>query len=186
MCRKLLAVSFPFSKAARLAYLLAIVVSAAMLATAQDGAGDDAAPPPLRLLSPDEKTKLAAESDVKRRTKLTLELMEARIVKAESLNTEQDHDRMFTELGGFHGLMDNMLEFLDGKSKDSGKVLNNFKRFEIGLRGFTPRLEVLRRDVPGRYEFYIRGLIKYLRDARAKAVEPLFDDTVVPSKKPAR
>lgn len=181
-------VKFPFTTTIvkRLACYVGIVLFASMLVSAQDGGVEDTAPPPLRLLTQDEKNKIAGETEVKRRTKLVLELMEARLVQAESLNTGQDHDRMFAELGGFHGLIDNMLEFLDGKDKDSRKVLNNFKRFEIGLRGFTPRLEILRREVPARYELYIRSLIKYLREARAKAVEPLFDDTVVPTtKKPA-
>lgn len=146
---------------------------------------DDIAPPPLRLLSPDEKTKLAGETEVKRRTKLTLELMEARLLRSEALGDSQDYDQMFVELGGFHGLMDNMLEFLNKSDKDSGRVLNNFKKFEIGLRIFTPRLEVIRRDLPVKYEQYLRILIKNIRAARAKAIEPLFDDTVLPAKKPA-
>jgi hypothetical protein len=151
----------------------------------QDVVVDEIAPPPLRLLRPDEKNKLAAENEVKRRTKLALELMEARIKRAETFDAAENYDQMFVELGGFHGLMDNMLEFLNRSNKDSGKVLNNFKRFEIGLRGFTPRLELIRRELPIRYELYVRILIKNLRAARTKAIEPLFDDTVVPIKKPA-
>ncbi|MEK7855704.1 MAG: hypothetical protein AAB288_06415, partial [Acidobacteriota bacterium] len=61
-----------------------------------------------------------------------------------------------------------------------GKVLNNFKRLEIGLRQFRPRLELIRRGIPSEYEPYLRSLIQYVRDARAKAVEPLFGDSVVP------
>lgn len=151
---------------------------------AQSTFDDEAAPPPLRLISQEEKSRLAAESDVKRRTKLGLELMESRLKQAESFDADDDHDQMFVQLGAFHGLMDSMLEFLNNSDKDSGKVLNNFKRFEIGLRGFTPRLELIRRDLPIKYEQYVRILIKNLRNARAKAIEPLFDDTIVPTKKP--
>ena len=133
-------------------------------------------------MSDDEKTKLAGQTEVKRRTKLTLELMEARLARSESLVTQEGYDQMFPELGAFHALMDNMLEFLDNKNKGSGKVINNYKRFEIGLRRFTPRLEVIRREIPLRYELYVKDLIKNLRAARAKAIEPLFDDTVVPTR----
>lgn len=157
----------------------------AHLAPAQDVVEDDVAPPPLKILSPDEKTKLGAEKEVKRRTRLALELMELRLKQAETNDTAENFDQMYVELGGFHALMENMLEFLNSSDKDSGRVLNNFKRFEIGLRGFTSRLELIRRDLPIRYEPYVRSLIKQLRAARAKAIEPLFDDTVVPSKKPA-
>ena len=145
----------------------------------------DIAPPPLKILSADEKAKLAAETEVKRRTKLALDLMELRMKQAETFDSQDNHDQMFVELGAFQGLMDNMLEFLTSSDKDSKRVLNNFKKFEIGLRFFTPRLEMIRRDLPIRYELYVRNLIKNLRAARAKAIEPLFDDTVVPSKKPA-
>ena len=162
-----------------------IILAATLVASAQNILEDDVAPPPLRSISPDEKNKLSAENDVKRRTKLGLELMEARLKQAETLDAAANHDQMFIELGGFHGLMDNMLEFLTKSDKDDGKVLNNFKRFEIGLRSFTPRLELIRRDLPIKYEQYVRSLIKNLRAARTKAIEPLFDDSVVPSKKPA-
>ena len=62
-------------------------------------------------------------------------------------------------------------------------MLNNFKRFEIGSANIAPRLELIRRDLPLKYEFYVRSLAVYLRNARAKAVEPLFSDTIVPPSK---
>ena len=46
------------------------------------------------------------------------------------------------------------------------------------------RLEVLRRAMPSSYAFHVQRLIKAVREARTKAIEPLFDDTVVPEKKP--
>lgn len=142
----------------------------------------DTAPPPLKFVSKEELAQLNIVTDVKKRTKLALLLMSGRLTQAETLHTQEQLDDMFKQLGGFHGLMDNTLAFLDGSDKDSGKVLNNYKRFEIGLREYRPRLETIRRDLPLRYEFYVRNLIKYLRDARAKAVEPLFSDSVVPDK----
>jgi hypothetical protein len=169
----------------RLSLLITILLAASAVVAGQDVISDEIAPPPLRLISQDEKNKLSAETHVKRRTKRALELMDARLMQSEALSTAHDYDQMFVELGAFHGLMDDMLAFLDDKDKDSGKVLNNFKRFEIGLRRFTPRLEVLRRELPIRYEMYVRSLLKNLRAARAKAIEPLFDDTVVPDNRPA-
>jgi len=145
---------------------------------------DDLAPPPLKIISADEKAKLAGEPDVKRRTKLALELMDVRLRQAETFHSAENNDQMFVELGALHGIMDNMLDFLNKSDKDSNKVLNNFKRFEIGLRGFTTRLEMIRHDLPIRYDGYVRNLVRNLRAARARAIEPLFDDTVVPEKKP--
>jgi len=165
-------------------FALLIAIAPAITVSGQGVIEDDLAPPPLKLLSQDEKAKLSSETEVKRRTKLALELMDARLKQAEALHTSQGYDDMFTQLGAFHGLMDNMLEFLNQSDKDNGKVLNNFKRLEIGLRGFMPRLQMIHSDVPIRYEQYVRNLIKSLRTARARAIEPLFDDTVVPDKKP--
>jgi hypothetical protein len=145
---------------------------------------DDIAPPPLKFVAKDELARLGAITDVKKRTQTALELMSTRLKQAETLMAQEQLDEMYKELGGFHGLMDNTLAFLDKSDQDSGKVLNNYKRFEIGLRQFRPRLELIRRDIPIRYEQYVRNLIIYLREARAKAVEPLFSDSVVPKTKP--
>ena len=164
---------------------LLIAVAPTISVLGQGVIDDDLAPPPLKLLSQDEKAKLNSETEVKRRTKLALELMETRLKQAEALHTSQNFDDMFTQLGAFHGLMDNMLEFLNRSDKDNGKVLNNFKRLEIGLRRFMPRLQMIHSDIPIRYEQYVRNLIKSLRTARARAIEPLFDDTVLPDNKPA-
>ena len=149
-------------------------------ASAQDDL-PDTVPPPLIIVSKQERTSLDAQTDVKARTKLALELMQARFAAAERLNSGADFDGMFRELGGFHGLLDNTLDFLLRSDKNNNKVLNNFKRLEIGLRGFTPRLETIRRELPQRYEEYVGNLIKHVRNARTRAVEPLFSDTVVPA-----
>ncbi len=138
------------------------------------------APPPLKQISKSEKDQLAAETNIKDHTKLALELMALRLKKAEELSAGEVFDDMFTELGGFHAIMDNTLAFLIKGNTNNGKVLNNIKRFEIGLRAFMPRLETLRRESPTKYETYVRNLIKYLRDARSKAIEPFFGTSVVP------
>ena len=145
---------------------------------------EDIEPPPLKLLSKAERSQLEAAADIKPRTKLALELMEARLVKAEGFGANEQYREMFDELGGFHALVDNTLDFLNDNNNDSGKVLNNFKRIELSLRKYITRLELIRRDLPVRYELYVRRLVKYIREARTKAVEPLFDTTVVPGNKP--
>ncbi|MGD9562596.1 MAG: hypothetical protein AB7F88_10875 [Pyrinomonadaceae bacterium] len=151
---------------------------------AQQPVSDNIAPPPLMTVSKEELTQLTAETSVKKRTRTALELMSARLDKAEALLAEERFDDMYEVLGGFHGLMDNTLTFLNESDNDSNKILNNYKRFEIGLRKFRPRLELIRRELPVRYEPYLRHLIHYLRDARTKAVESLFSDSVVPRRKP--
>jgi len=162
-----------------LLFLLLTAYCSLLTAHAQDDEQRDTAPPPLKIASKEEIRQLNAETDIKKRTKLALDLMEIRLKKAETLNSQEQYSEMFDELGGFHALIDKALDFLDRNDNGGGKVLNNFKRMEISLRAFLPRLEIIRRDLPAKYEFYVRDLAKSVRRARSKAIEPLFSDTVV-------
>src|SRR5260221_6664938 len=162
--------------------LMFIILTFASTQRAQEPDDPDAAPPPLRILSKEEKQLLDSETEVKRHTSTALELMNKRIENAERLSAAGHFDAMYKELGSFHGLMDDALHFLTKQDTDRGRVLNNFKKLEIGLRAFQPRLEVIRRDLSSRYEPYLRTLIKYIHEAREKAIEPMFGNTVVPDK----
>lgn len=169
----------------RILFLCLLVTGYLLIGVPEASAqGDDPmqlAPPPIKIISKVENDRLNAAKNHKARTKLIIEMMRARVVAAERLNSVKDHPAMFTELGGFHALMDNGLEHLKKLDADDKKVLDTFKRLEIGLREFPPRLEAIRRDLPLRYEDYVRRLIRYLRVARTIATEPLFGDTVLPS-----
>jgi hypothetical protein len=150
----------------------------------QDGEDDfdpDAAPPPVRAMSNTERTQLDSQQGLKERTKLALALMSTRLSKAEELNAKSEFSAMYNELGGFHALMDDTLEFLETAPRKD-KTLDNLKRFEMTLRGFAPRLGLIRREAPQEYDHYVRVLLKYLRDARSKAIEPLFGNSVVPNR----
>jgi len=163
--------------------LTIVVVCLASSTLAQ--APDDLAPPPVKFISREDRAKLdVKDKDIKDRTKLTLELMDLRLDAAERLHANREYDAMFSELGGFHGLMDDGLGFLGGRDQRSGKVLDNYKRLEIGLRSFSPRIEVLRREIPQRYDDYLRKLSKYVREARTRATEPFFGETVIRDRKP--
>lgn len=139
----------------------------------------DSEPPPIKVISKAEKKQLEEESSFKKRTILALELMDSRLNKAEEATSKKEFKEMFDQLGGFHAIIDHTLRFLDRNNNDSRKILNNFKRFEIGLRKLIPRIELIRRGVPQRYQFYVKTLIKNVREARSRAVEPFFDDSVI-------
>lgn len=145
----------------------------------QDTDVTDTAPPPLRKISESEQKFLNAETNVKRRTQVALNLMSSRLTRAEDFFAKGQYAELYLELGAFHGLMDNTLLFLERSTRTESKALNDLKRFEIGLRTFSPRLEVIRRDLPAKYEYYVRGLLRYVREARTRAVEPLFGDSVI-------
>ncbi len=143
----------------------------------------EVAPPPLKLLAEDEALQLHGETDVKKRTRIALELMEGRLVESEQLGEKGKFEDMYSELGCFHAIMDDTLQFLIKRDTESGKILNNLKKFEIGLRSFVPRLEIVRAQLPSNYEPYVRTLIKHIADAREKAIAPFFGTTVVPDEK---
>ncbi len=149
-------------------------------AAAQDEYQDDlAAPPPLKTLSKDERSQLEKAGGPRVRTDLALKLMNVRLGNAETLSSRKAFDEAFVELGAFHALMDDALDYLGAHEEMNRRVLTNFKRFEIGIRKFNPRLELIRREFPLTHEYYVRSLLEHLRDARTRATEPLFGDTVL-------
>ncbi len=155
---------------------LLAIFNTSVSAQEQDVIPSDAEPPPIKSLSKDERSRLAASKDVKERTKLTLELMDARVKVAEQYLPQDQLELVFRELGGFHALVLDALEYLASSDTNKKKQLDNFKRFELGLRTFTHRLELIRREMPPQREYYVRLLLREMREARAKAVEPLFGE----------
>lgn len=155
----------------------------AFAASAQDDP-PDTAPPPIKIVSKEERDRLDTKSDIKDRTKLAIEMMNARVANAEKLAGMRNFEGMYVELGYFHGLMDDTLEFLNKRDNGSGKVLDNFKRLEIALRALAPKIETMRRELPLKYDPYVRRLMGYLRQARAKATDSQFGDSVLTVKKP--
>src|SRR5215213_2178033 len=164
-----------------LPFAASLLFCAGVQAQEEENIPQNLAPPAVKIISKEEKSALAGVSDVKDRTKLALDLMEARLKKAEELNTQESFGALLTELGSFQALMDDALKFLNRNDDGRGKVMSTFKRFEMALRAFTPRLELIRRDLPENYEYHVRKLLRTVRDTRAKAVEPFFSSTVVPS-----
>jgi len=158
-----------------------ILISCFSTSFAQEAEVDEIAPPPLKILSKSEKKQLEDVADVKKRTILALQLMELKIKKIEALDDQNEFAKMYEELGGFHALMDYTLDFLYRNNSGNRKNLSNFKRYEMGLRAFPPRIEVIRRELPVKYESYLRELLKFIRETRSKAVEPFFGNTVVPN-----
>ena len=141
--------------------------------------GDDIAPPPLKLMSKSEKAELSGKTDMKDRVNLALQFMDTRLKSAEKFRTDENYSLMYDELGGFHAIMDNTLDFLLHSGSNEGKKLNSLKKFEIGLREFVPRIEGIRRESPLSFELYIKNLLKYISDTREKAIAPFFSNNVV-------
>lgn len=150
----------------------------------EDDPDKEFAPPPVKIITKEERKLLDSEPSTKKRTQLSIELMESKIAGSEKATGAKDHTQALNQLGSFEAVMDNTLTYLL-KNNAGDKTDRNLKSFEIYLRKQIPRLETLRREMPYRYGYYVEKLMKTVRATRAKAIEPLFDDTVVPDKETA-
>jgi hypothetical protein len=162
-------------------FALAIV----LILTAPIYAQDDSlteVPPPVAVVPKPDRERLDAKADPKDRGKLALEMMNERLTSASKQLEGENYNGVFRELGVFHGLLITTIDFLVRRS-ESGKGLDNLKKFEMTLRTFMPRVETIRRELPSQFEGYLDKLEKAIRDARSKATEPMFSNNVVPNAK---
>lgn len=135
----------------------------------------DEFPPPLKTISESEEARLRSSRNQTEELRITRDLMEARLTAAESAIRSGDELGMFFELGAFHALMERMLErLLDSKSaKRSSSQISNLKRFEMTLRGYPSRIELIRRR-SFEFDSYINDLQLEIRRARTRSLEPMF------------
>ncbi|MEZ5345278.1 MAG: hypothetical protein R2681_06965 [Pyrinomonadaceae bacterium] len=140
---------------------------------------DGIVPPPLSVLTKEEKTSLDEETKLTDRTKLALDLMDEHVIKSEEYTKNGEYQEALDHLGSFHAVMLNNLRYLTRYESNKGAI-KSFKRFEMTLRKFLPRLELIRRKIPFKYGYHVVKLMKNVRSARSEAIEPLFGDTVVP------
>lgn len=178
--------SFGSAHIRTIAILSVMILSSGVLnslsAQIDDELPEGVVPPPLAVVSDDDKKLLDAEKSTKDRTKLALEMLEARLASSETFAKNEGFDKSLAELGTFRALMNNTLSNL--RKKDVEKdILKNYKRFEMGLREFIPRIELIRRALPYSHSYHVTKLIIAVRETRRKAIEPFFDDTVIPNGK---
>lgn len=136
------------------------------------------APPPLRLVPREERSQLEAARDAKARTKLSLELAESRLARAEQLTSAQQFESAARELGIYQGLLEDALRFLKSQ-KEQKKLRDTYKRFELALRAHAMRLETMRRTTPSEHSINIRTITEYTKDVRGEALNGFFGDTVI-------
>jgi hypothetical protein len=165
-------------------FVLFSVCCLPLIVFAQDEIPADVAAVPEKTFSESEKKALDTEKNVKKRTQLSIELMEARLRNSEALVQEPKFQQALNEIGVYQGLLEDSFNFLEQNDLKSGKVQDNFRRLELVLRKHITRLELIRREMSYKYGWHVQKLMKFVREIRAKAVEPLFSDSVVPNDKP--
>ncbi len=137
------------------------------------------APPPLKVISKDERAQLTDAKDAKTRLRKTVELAEIHLQHAEALTSQEKYEEVLIELGGYLALIDDALKFLGQMNRDSTKTRDLYKHLEIDLRGDGPRLTSMRRITPLEYAIRIKEIEDFARDGRTEALDSFYGHTVV-------
>jgi hypothetical protein len=144
------------------------------------------APPPIKIISKEERLQLDQAGDSKQRVRVTIELAAIHLTRAEDYTKQSNYDAASTEVGSYHALIEDALEFLGALKRDSNKTRDLYKRLELALRGHGPRLTSMRRITPLEYAVWIKKVEDFARDGRTEALNSFYGHTVVrePQKKP--
>ena len=140
----------------------------------------DVVPPPLNVIAESDLELLKEQKKISKRVKLALKLMDERLTQSEEFIKKNEYHTALKILGLHQGILINTVKYLKRKQGRSGSI-KNFKKLEKNLRDVIPQLELIRRDLPFKYGFHVIGMIDYVRDSRTRALDHLFDDSVVPN-----
>lgn len=137
------------------------------------------APPPPKVISPEERAKIDEDKDAKDRLRTTLEFAGNHLTKAQSLTEQHDFHAASTELGRYAALIEDAFAFLTPMSRDRNKTRDLYKRLELALRAHGPRITSIRRVTPLEYAVWIKQLEDYTRKGRTEALNSFYGHTVV-------
>ena len=161
----------------------AILLLAALCVPAQSGQDprvqDQTAPPPLKIITRQERSQLNELKDQKARVKTTLELAETHLANAENQTAQHDYDKAAAEAGMYWALVEDAFSFMKTMERDNNKRRDLYKRLELALRAHGPRLSTLRRITPAEYSVWIKEIEDFARKGRTEALNSFYGNTVV-------
>ena len=137
------------------------------------------APPPFKLIVKEERAQIEQTNDSQKRLKLTIDLARAHLTLAEQHTSREDYESASSEVGKYHALIENSLQFLSTFKRDSNKTRDLYKRLELALRGDGPRLTAMRRITPLEFAVWIKKVEDFARDGRTEALNSFYGHTVV-------
>ena len=162
-----------------LSLLLFVCLSTARAQDAQPSPTPLTAPPPIKIITKEERAQIAQTDDAKQRLRLTIQLAGARLTRAEQHTAQGNYDEASAEVGSYHALIENALEFLSTMKRDSNKTRDLYKRLELALRADGPRLTTMRRTTPLEYAVWIKKVEEFARESRTEALNSFYGHTVV-------
>jgi hypothetical protein len=164
----------------RLAILLMVLCSSASPAVAQEARiQDQTAPPPLKIITRNDRIQLDEVKDSKARVRVTLELAEAHLENAETQTSHLNYDEAAAEAGKYSALIEDVFVLLGTLKQDSNKTRDLYKRVELTLRAQGPRLNLMRRTTPAAYAVWIKEIEDLARRGRTEALNSFYGHTVV-------
>jgi hypothetical protein len=165
--------------------LTPVIAACALSLNSMNGAAQQprspemAAPPPMRVVSRDERSQLSAAKDPKARVRTSIDLATDRLTKVEDFTSQKEFDKASEELGGYLGLIDDLRAFCREMNRDKGSTRDLYRHLEIALRAHIPRLAVVRRSTPVAYAVHIKAAEEYVRDTRSEALDSFYGHSVL-------
>jgi hypothetical protein len=135
------------------------------------------APPPMVYIPEEARKQLSSAGDEKARTRLSLELAEARLARAEQQTALKQFNAATAELGIYQALFEDALQHLHRSSRNNPRDL--YKRIEQALHKHAARIEAMRRSTPSEFSGNILTLLKLVRGLRTEALESFYGNTVL-------
>lgn len=136
-------------------------------------------PPPMRFVSRDERSQLATTKDLKARLRISLELAESHLSRAEESTGQKKFDQASEELGRYLGLIDDARRVLGALDRDRNSTRDLYRRLDIALRAQIPRLAVMRRTTPADFAVHLKAGEEFVRETRSEALESFYGHSVL-------
>lgn len=135
------------------------------------------APPPLSFVPRNERSQLQSTTNPKNRVRLSLDLANSRLRRAEELMASQYYLSATAELGIYQGIIQDTIQFL--RKLEGRKHRDLYKRLEISLREHGSRIEYLRRLAPAEFAGNFRSIYEFTRQTRTEGLNLFFGKTVL-------
>ena len=140
---------------------------------------DVSAPPPIKVISSEERRQLNEARDPKARVKLSIALAEVRLANAEAQTNSHVYDQASGEAARYWSIIENCFAYLRTMKADSNKTRDLYKRLELALRAHGPRLSAIRRTTPSEYAVWIKEIEEHARNGRTEALNSFYGQTVL-------
>jgi hypothetical protein len=140
---------------------------------------DQAAPPPLKVITRVERTQLEQAKDEKARVKLSITLAEGHLSEVETKTSLQQYDAASAAAGMYWAIVEDVMGYMKKIQRDNNKKRDLYKRLELALRAHGTRLSTVRRSTPAEYAVWIKQIEEFARDGRTEALNSFYGHTVL-------